>query len=273
MRKPDFYIVEPKAKEGYCTWEIDLNALARNAAISVSEGCRAVYYINGAEKRTYTPRSEQLIVNTRAAAKEGVESVVGVNEKQPFTILWGLGDVPYKDAESGINTKIGMHGEFKFTVKEYGTLMNSLGVRDITPEDVKKHIFAKYKETLSFIVSSEIKGAESFRDLAALQKRISDRISRNWEDELMKIGLELNTTALSEVKFDDDFLERINGGDYEPREKEENPMEKFVREHEEKATLESFAAEDTQVTCPVCGKKLAAGAKFCDKCGAPIVSE
>ncbi|MCD8205613.1 MAG: zinc-ribbon domain-containing protein [Clostridia bacterium] len=272
MRKPNLYIVEPKAKEGYCTWEVDLEGLARNAVISVSEGCRAVYYINGVEKRNYTARSsDDLIVNMRATAKMGVESVVGVNEKQPFTILWGLGDVPYKDAESGINTKIGMHGEFKFTVKEYGTLMNSLGIRDITPEDIKKHIFAKYRETLSFIVSSEIKGVESFRDITSLQKRISDRISANWEDELMKIGLELSTIALSEIKFDEDFLERINSGDYESQ-KNENPMEEFVRVHKEKEVIESFVA-DTKITCPVCGKKLEAGAKFCDKCGAPITSE
>lgn len=292
MSRP--YVV--KRNELYCTWEEDISILDKNTVVLAGEGTQIIHYVNGTvEKNYYTTdnnKKKWLVVNTGKMLKNGDEAVVGVNDGKEFTILWGVGGVPYVD-KSGLETQVGMNGEYKFKIQQHPKLIRALGSNDVMPKDVKDFTDAKLQETLKTQLAKKLKGKD-YNDVVTMQSELSDDIKYAYEQELETLGIKLTSFSLKEIFFPDDYVEAHGQNrDSDPTGiktyiKNREDAERRQREDEEAAKiLASLKASSGAVNppqdnpagnggvnlshfCPRCGKEVAHDAVFCDRCGSKL---
>lgn len=269
-------VVEPK--EGFCTWKIDASRLAYDATLVVGMGCEVLYLVNGALSNLFD--AGRYRINPRADRRDNNSiSLIGVNRGKIFNLIWGVGEIPFRDKEIRAETVIGMNGEYAIQIYKPVKLYTAFGKADITPMEIVVKMRPKLTEMLKSQLAGQLKNY-SYLDVQSKQSEISDTVRKTFDKELEEYGIGLKSFALKEIVFPDDFKQARR--EKQAREDEYDDM--LRREDEEKRhrldqlreakAMEEFISklspsepQAAQTKCPVCGAACVSGAVFCPKCG------
>lgn len=262
-------------------WGIDTSLLAYDAKLIVNMGCQVLYIVNGSLSNVFD--AGRYIINPKKQRKENNNiALVGVNRGKTFSLVWGVGEIPYRDKDSKTETEIGMNGEYTLQLLQPATLYTSFGKADILPKDVADKTRSKLAETLKTQLSKQL-GNYSYMNIQSAQGQISDMIRDAFGKEMFELGFTLAGFALKEIYFPEEFkigrLQDIAKGDeYEERLRKRDEEKRARRKQmEETDTMKEFlksvnasganAEPAADLKCPVCGMVSKAGTLFCPKCG------
>lgn len=272
-------VVEPK--EGLCTWKIDASRLAYDATVIVGPGCQVLYYVNGALSNLLDPG--RYCINPKKERRENNSiALVGVNRGKNFSLVWGVGGIPYRDKESRAEAEIGMNGEYVIQILQPAKLYAAFGKADIAPAEIASKMRAKLAETLKTQLSKQL-GSYSYLNIQSAQSEIAETARNAFREELFALGIDLKSFALKEIYFPDEFkkarLDKKNREDEfdEMIRRQDEEKERRIGRLREADAMGEFISKvnasapsgggASQVKCPVCGTLCESGAVFCPKCG------
>ena len=277
MKLVEEIVVKPDEEK--FMWGIDTSLLAYDAMLIVEMGCQALYLVNGRLARTFD--AGRYVINPKKERRENNSiSLVGVNRGKSFTLVWGVGEIPFRDRDSKVETEIGMNGEYTIQLLQPANLYTSLGKADVTPEEVAAKTRAKLSETLKTQLSKQL-GGYTYLTIQSAQGQISEMIREEFSKQLFELGFSLQSFALKEIFFPDEFKQaraESKGDEYDERlrRRDEERRQRVAAMQEMEAMKEFVSAVNTsgapgsapaQIKCPSCGTLSNPGTLFCPKCG------
>lgn len=279
MKLTDEIVVQPDDEK--LMWGIDTSLLAYDAKLIVNMGCQVLYIVNGSLSNVFD--AGRYIINSKKQRRENNNiALIGVNRGKTFSLVWGVGEIPFRDKDSKTETEIGMNGEYTLQLLQPATLYTSFGKADILPKDVADKTRSKLAETLKTKLAGQL-GNYSYLNIQSAQGQISDMIREAFGKEMFELGFTLVSFALKEIYFPDEFKvgrlrEIAKGDEYEDRLRKRDEEKRARRKQMEEAdTMKEFlkgvnasgayAEPAADLKCPVCGMVSKAGTLFCPKCG------
>lgn len=279
MKLIEEIVVQPNNEK--LMWSIDTSRLAYDAELIVNMGCQVLYIVNGSLSNEFD--AGKYIINPKKQRRENnIITLVGVNRGRTFSLVWGVGEIPYRDRDSKTETEIGMNGEYTLQLLQPATLYTTFGKTDVLPEDIADRTRSKLAEILKTQLSKKVENY-SYINIQSAQGQISEMIQKSFEKEMFKLGFTLESFALKEIYFPEEFknkrIQDIAKGDEYDNRLSKAAEEKLVRrrQREEMDTMKEFlkgvnasaahSEPSADPKCPVCGMLCKAGTLFCPKCG------
>lgn len=279
MKLIEEIVVQPNNEK--LMWSIDTSRLAYDAELIVNMGCQVLYIVNGSLSNVFD--AGKYIINPKKQRRENnIITLVGVNRGRTFSLVWGVGEIPYRDRDSKTETEIGMNGEYTLQLLQPATLYTTFGKTDVLPKDIADKTRSKLAEILKTQLSKKVENY-SYINIQSAQGQISDMIQKSFEKEMFKLGFTLESFALKEIYFPEEFrnkrIQDIEKGDEYDNRLSKAAEEKLVRrrQREETDTMKEFlkgvnasaahSEPSADPKCPVCGMICKAGTLFCPKCG------
>lgn len=279
MKLIEEIVVQPNNEK--LMWSIDTSRLAYDAELIVNMGCQVLYIVNGSLSNVFD--AGKYIINPKKQRRENnIITLVGVNRGKTFSLVWGVGEIPYRDRDSKTETEIGMNGEYTLQLLQPATLYTTFGKTDVLPKDIADKTRSKLAEILKTQLSQRVENY-SYINIQSAQGQISDMIRDAFEKEMFQLGFALESFALREIYFPEEFknkrIQDIAKGDEYDNRLRKAAEEKLVRrrQREETDTMKEFlkgvnasaahSEPSADPKCPVCGMICKAGTLFCPKCG------
>lgn len=277
MKLVDEIVVQPNSD--MFLWGIDTSLLAYDAKLIVNMGCQVLYIVNGSLSNVFD--AGRYVINPKKQRRENNSiTLVGVNRGKTFSLVWGVGEIPFRDKDSKAETEIGMNGEYTLQLLQAANLYTAFGKADVSPADVAAKTRAKLAETLKSQLSRQL-GNYSYLNIQSAQAQISDMIREAFSEEMFALGFTLTGFALKEIFFPEEFkqvrAEAMQKGDeYDERLRQKEEERRRRRELDSIAEFTKGtdavganprAEASAEVKCPVCGTLCKSGTLFCPKCG------
>lgn len=279
MKLIEEIVVQPNNEK--LMWSIDTSRLAYDAELIVNMGCQVLYIVNGSLSNVFD--AGKYIINPKKQRRENnIITLVGVNRGKTFSLVWGVGEIPYRDRDSKTETEIGMNGEYTLQLLRPATLYTTFGKTDVLPKDIADKTRSKLAEILKTQLSKKLENY-SYINIQSAQGQISDMIRDAFEKEMFQLGFALESFALREIYFPEEFknkrIQDIAKGDEYDNRLRKAAEEKLVRrrQREETDTMKEFlkgvnasaahSEPSADSKCSVCGMICKAGTLFCPKCG------
>ena len=279
MKLIEEIVVQPNNEK--LMWSIDTSRLAYDAELIVNMGCQVLYIVNGSLSNAFD--AGKYIINPKKQRRENnIITLVGVNRGRTFSLVWGVGEIPYRDRDSKTETEIGMNGEYTLQLLQPATLYTTFGKTDVLPQDIADKTRSKLAEILKTQLSKELE-KYSYINIQSAQRQISDMILESFKKEMFQLGFGLESFALREIYFPEEFknkrIQDIAKGDEYDNRLRKAAEEKLVRrrQREETDTMKEFlkgvnasaahSEPSADPKCPVCGMLCKAGTLFCPRCG------
>jgi len=265
----------------FIMWEVDLANIVRDTSLQVSDGCIALYVVNGMLQSINTPG--QWVINTKEEEKSGAKlRLIAVNSDKLYSILCGVGGVPYKDWELNLETQVGAHGTCRFRIINAWAIYTALGKTNVTVDDIDDYI----KPQLIEVIRVQLANVLQKYDFSSVQTQVgkmSKDLSDLMVDRFAPLGIEIENFSLEEIFFNEEYKQkRAAAFEYENDMKKAKEM-KRERERALRAQAELYTSIKNVVgdgdveealefinrgiICPVCGAKNDIGASVCSKCG------
>ncbi len=308
MSREEVKKLEIAQKANNCLWRVDTENWANSVEVTVKPGCVALYYSDGAfEKRCNSGKHTINVAYGFLGRQKHDVTLIAANTGEVFAHAWGVGDIPYRDRKNNLETRVGMHGSFKFSVTSPETLYQALGgVECVTPDTIANYSREKLKEFAAGVLCEKLQNYDYF-SLTGELTDISDMVQEKFSDILFGVGVMLKEFSSTPIFFPEEYVKAreeklrakeaadaehdqmmIDNANKKRAEREEEEKKKKEREEEEyraKMKREADAAEaenlakilgalsgtkaqvKTEEKCSVCGATRSNGDTYCFKCG------
>lgn len=273
------------ANDQYVVWDIDVSNVARDAILDVSQGCIAIYVVNGVLKSN-NPAGRWVINGKEEQKYNSKLQLIGVNADRTFDVLCGVGGVPFKDYEINAETNVGAHGECKIRIYNPWTLCGALGKTNIRVEDIDEYISTKMSEILTTSLAAVLQKYDYSSintQLSAISAEMKGQVSVAFE----AIGIGIESFSIKGIHFPDEYKakrEKFFDAENERRAAKEARREKERADRAEAEVIGTIMASRAKAPqneakskdvaanvpvqyCPKCGMKISIDALFCPGCG------
>lgn len=269
--------------EDYVIWNVDVSNVARDTVLNVSQGCVAIYIVNGGLKSTNP--AGRWVINSKEEEKSKCKiQLLGVNADKTYDILCGVGGVPYKDDEINAETTVGAHGECKIRVLMPWTLCSVLGKNDVKTEDIDEYIRTKTAELMTTSLA-EVLQKYDYTSINTKLTAISDEMKKKISKEFGDFGLSVESFSVKGIHFPDEFKQKREDFFDKANKRKDEKEARREKERAQRAEADVIStiisssragkdsvapASDVNVPvqyCPKCGMKISKGAVFCPGCG------
>lgn len=264
-------VLKIEKKENAIAWEINLEK-GKNYDLKIDNSLQCILYKNGVKAESlYATMDKNIIKN-----KEGNQKIVAVNRTNKVNVRCGCGDIPFKDYETDIETKVGVNGICYIKVlnpNQFVDLFTDLTLVD--NEKVEDYFRKNLAKVLTMALTS---GLDKFgKDVEKEKINMGEAINNYLANELVKYGISVEGFDVLGIKFSDEYLAQRQAYFDEKKRKKEERRRKVEEEEEREREVEtiirlnesSAKKEEVKefVTCSLCGFKNEKGVSFCSKCG------
>ena len=289
--------VDVVSNKDYVMWQIDIENAVRDTTLNVAAGCIALYIVNGMLKSTNMP-GRWCIKSKDEERSNARLQLIGVNTDRTFEIRCGVGDIPFKDYELNVETKVGAHGECKIRISQPWSLYTTLGKANITAQDIDDYAKLKMRELMTSCLSSVLQNYD-YNNIMTKQSDIAAELAKRFSEELFRYGVEVESFALAGICFPEEYQQQRKAHFDAENDKRQQREQRREREREERREVESIVAIANATSninvpsqpqapaqnnvppyggptnyggagvkyCPKCGQQVNATANFCPKCG------
>ncbi len=257
--------VSPNAQ--FALWSVDIAGYKKGDTFSAGPGVRVQKMVNG-------QRSANNIFDSADGPqhiyshgeREGTVALIAMNTELALKILWGTGDIYYKDPETGVETsKVGINGTISLNVAQFSAFIDK-GMNNLTADDLKRHIFTSLEGVVKEQLQKAING-KKYTELCDNNERLCDDILYYLQQQFN--GLNIQAVTIGNIHFPDEFSEerknKLSGGGFAellgitlPEEKPKNTLLENA--------IAPFTQKSTGLYCPECGTEIEATQNFCHKC-------
>lgn len=308
MNREEVKKLEIAQKANSCLWRVDTENWANSVEVTVKPGCVALHYSDGTFEKRCNPGKHSVDVAYGFLGRQKHDvTLIAANMGEVFDHAWGVGDIPYRDRRNHLETRVGMHGSFKFSVTSPETLYKAMGGKtEISPDTIADYCRGKLQEFAATTLCEKLQEYDYFTLTGELSD-ISDTVQEKFRDILFDIGVMLREFSSAPVYFPEDYVkaraDKLREKDEEEKareqamreqaqkrkeEREEEERKQKEREEEDrkakmKREEEAAAAENaakilgalngakaqvkTEEKCSVCGAIRSNGDAYCFKCG------
>lgn len=262
----------------YVIWDIDISGVAYDTTLNVEAGCFGLYIVNG-QLRSNNPAGRWLINPKSEKRDQNKLQLLGVTADKTFLIHCGVGEVPYKDWDMGVETTVGMRGDCKVRILNAWTIYNTLGKSNITSKDIDNYVYSKIAELMKTQLAKVLEKYD-YLTITTQQSEVSNVLFEAFREELGKVGLQMEEFSLLGFNFNESYIKGRNEALQKDKEKKEDKQKRREEERQQRAEIEmikDLASISNQpkkemeaprtIYCPKCGQKLDGGAAFCPNCG------
>lgn len=253
--------------------DVDTETIAKDATINVSAGSQAYIYVDGKASGTYQPGKHAL--DLKKQKKEGSNIyVLAANRDNAFTMLFGIGNVPFNDRKVKRNVPVGIRGEVRCKIidpqklfEEYGT-----STAKVTADNISDRMFGKFREVLVSEFASKLDEYD-FNTLSTSVSELSQVIHDKLFPELNNNGIMLVSCSISEPYFPENYINERNQllADKEreltignQKKTDEDVISDIFRNKPKREEAEKV------IICPFCKAENEANARYCNICGRKI---
>lgn len=251
--------------------EIDTTLIAKNTRLNVGTSCQAAVYYNGQLVQNYEPGAYAL--NFKKAIKSNdIVTIVGICRDKHFKILFGVGGVPFKDREAGLNPPVGIFGECNCRLIDGNKIYAAYGAeRDVvTADDITDDLHAKLKEKLVTELAKKLE-EYTYHTVFTAVSDLSNVIKTQYYQLLQNAGIELIDCSISQPHFPDNYGEERDNSIKNKTDKLYQPIPtgdgELLKEILQNKNKEQEKKEKPNNKCPHCNKENNPNSKFCNFCG------
>lgn len=258
-------------------YKSDITTILPDTKIYSQKDCIILFMKDGSLMGAFNDEHPYNIVNedtggmkTFLGSKRGVEgcAIYYINKKKHIQVKWGTPHrIDVYDKGFKINTTVGAHGSYRFTIVNPLKLFTKMKLSDdgsVTKEMVNKFFseeVSKYlRQAMTKAFSKNETGLRDIAEITAQETKMADNIKRMLKPVFYYYGVELVDFSITKIHYDEEFLAKIRG----------IRQEAVFNEYSEENELVEEIKEEAHSVCQVCGHKNKEGAKFCTNCGSKI---
>ena len=243
---------------------IDKSKYAKKVKLNVGTSCYAGVYINGRLSGNYPAGAHELLLKNLSDGDK--LEIVEISADKEFKILFGIGGVPFKDREVGLDVLVGIHGDCKCKLIDGNKIYVAYGAErsKVTAEDIANDLLTKLQERLTTELAKKLE-TYTYHTVFTSVSDLSDIVKKEFYSVLQPVGVNLLECSLSQPNFPEDY----------PEKREQAHKEKMGILYQNKQTNDADLLKDLlqnkgKVTCAHCNKENDADAKHCKYCGRKI---
>lgn len=237
----------------------------KKARLNVGTGCQAGVYYNGRLQRNYLEGSYELDLAT-ANKKNDKVKVIGMTLNKEFKISFGIGGIPFRDHEAGIDVLVGIHGECDCRLLDGNKIHEAFGegYTEITADDISDKVFNKLTEHLGTEFAKKLEDY-SYHEIFTSMSSLSDILKEEYFRVFRDVGIDLRSCSIDKPYFPEDYIARR--ADAIENKFNSKPDEEKILKDILNAKNQQTKDEKKTLKCEYCNQENDANTKYCIRCG------